>query len=522
MVRSQSDMSQLFKEMLIMSEPILVSGTDSSTDKVQTVVVNAATGEVVADVTISLKDAFGAKYRLQEGGFIRGDGGAVRIPYGLLTDGIDASFDAAAKQIEAKGYDRKNWKRMVFSLQQHGMGAWKRRPKGISLQDVGSDPRRPLSDVVDGLFSTPMATSWMDRSSEAVCQGFLKFLPAARYAQITGSAPQVSLRFLVPQAARLYEEDPDAFLQTEEFTVLASICATFLTGTRQGIGLDEASMTLGMNLRRRQWSEMLLRQCYPKGLGSRLPKIIPAGAELGCLWRYWVERHALSPELTVHMGFGDNIAADLTAGGIKLSLGSSGTFYQDLDFATYDPTYACHVLRNGKGAYMGMFVTDCCGKLAQRVLEEMGLTWNEFDANVGHPQWTDPTEAVFRRGEQLYYGNVTGADVAAAVTRSILMDIYRHVAFLGKPPYIVATGGFAKPGVAQMAADIWGCPVSVTPEVNRVAYGSAIWSVSQVTKRSLGIVASNLCPTGERIDPDPEHFDFYKKFREVFDQRFPA
>ncbi|MDO8468270.1 MAG: hypothetical protein Q7S29_00735 [Candidatus Peribacter sp.] len=505
-----------------MSEPILVSGTDSSTDKVQTVVVNAATGEVVADVTISLKEAFGAKYRLQEGGFIRGDGGAVRIPYGLLTDGIDVSFDAVTREIEAKGYDRKHWRRMVYSLQQHGMGAWKRRPKGISLQDVGSDPRRLLSDVVDGLFSTPMATSWMDTSSEAVCQKFLRFLPAARYAQITGSAPQVSHRFLVPQATRLHEEDSDAFLQTEEFNVLASICATFLTGQRQGIGEDEASMTLGMNLRRRQWSKMLLRQCYPKGLGSRLPKIIPAGAELGRLWRYWVERHALSPELIVHMGFGDNIAADLTAGGVKLSLGSSGTFYQDLDAATYDPTYACHVLRNGKDAYMGMYVTDKCGKLVQRVMEASRLSWDVFNRSVDNPQWTDPTECVFvdDRDQILYFAG--GANIAAALTRSILTDIHRRVAFLGKPPYIVATGGFAKPGVAKMAADIWGCPVSVAPEVNRVAYGSAIWSMTQATGRALGIVASNLCPTGTRIDPDPQRAYFYRQLAAEFAKRFPV
>ena len=504
-----------------MSETILVSGTDSSTDKVQTVVVNAATGEVVADVAISLKGTFGAKYRLQEGGFIRGDGGAVRIPYGLLTDGIDVSFDAVTREIEAKGYDRKHWKRMVYSLQQHGMGAWKRRPKGISLQDMGSDPRRPLSDVVDGLFSTPMATSWMDTSSRAVCEGFLKYLPAARYAEITGSAPQVSLRFLVPQAARLYEENPDAFQQTEEFNVLASICATFLTGQRQGIGEDEASMTLGMNLRRGQWSKTLLRQCYPKGLGSRLPKIIPAGAELGPLWEYWVRRHNLASDLIVHMGFGDNIAADLTAGGVKLSLGSSGTFYQDLDTPAFDPTHACHVLCNGKGAYMGMYVTDKCGKLVQRVMEASRHSWDVFNRSVDNPQWTDPTECVFvdNRGEILYFAG--GANIAAALTRSILTDIHRRVAFLGKPPYIVATGGFAKPGVAKMAADIWGCPVSVTPEVNRVAYGSAIWSLAMATRRSLGIVASNLCPTGERIDPDPERSYFYKQFAEAFARRFP-
>lgn len=390
------------------------------------------------------------------------------------------------------------------------------------LAALGRDPKQPLSLGIGQLFSTPSATSWMDTSPQAVCERFERELPPERWAKLTGSAPRKSHRFLGAQATRLYEEDPDAFYKTDEFSVLASMVAALLTGKVQGIGIDEASMTLLMNLERGAWSKMLLRQIFPKGLASRLPTIIPAGMDLGLVWNYWTERHGLPPNCRIYMGFGDNIAGDMTAGGVKLSLGSSGTFYQDLDAATYDPTYACHVLRNGKGAYMGMYVTDRCGKLAQRVLEEMGLTWNDFNANVARPQWTDPTEAVFRLGEQLYYGHVTGANTAAAVTRSILMDIHRRVAFLGKPPYIVATGGFAKPEVAQMAADIWGCPVSVTPEVNRVAYGSAIWSLTKATGRVLGIVASNLCPTGERVDPNPERAYFYRQFAEAFAQRFPV
>jgi sugar (pentulose or hexulose) kinase len=222
------------------------------------------------------------------------------------------------------------------------------------------------------------------------------------------------------------------------------------------------------------------------------------------------------------MGFGDNIAADLTAPGIKLSLGSSGTFYQDLDHATYDPTGACHVLRNGKDAFMGMFVTDCCGKLAQRVVKDCRLSWEDFNANVANPQWDNPGESVFMSGDQQIRYFAGGKNIAGAVTRSILMNIKRRCAFMGKPPFVVVTGGFGKPEVAKMAADIWGCPAYVTPTINRVAYGSGIWSMTQEMGRVLGIVATVLCPTGEKISPDPDRAYFYQQFGEEFDKRFPV
>lgn len=501
-----------------MESTVLVAGTDFSTDKVQTVIVDGA-GVVVADVSFNLRDVFGDKYKLTEGGFVRGTGREVRIPYGLLLDGIDHMLKLTAEAIEQAGLQRTQLARMTMSFQQHGMVAWKKGGYEL-LPHIATDPQRLFTDQFPSLFATDMATSWMDTSSRQFCEQLLGKMLPADWAKISGSAPMASLRFMGPQAGSLFTQNSNVFENTEKFGVLASLGATLLTGRRQGIGIDEASMTLVMNLQTGNWDEKLLKH-YPRGLQSRLPPIVPAGLDLGHIWDYWVQRHGFSPKCHINMGFGDNIAADLTADGVKLSLGSSGTVYQDLQAATYDPTFACHVLRNGKGSFMGMFCADACGKLADRVREMHGLSWEEFDRDLSDPQWNSPDQMIFGQDGNIFQAFKDRKDIAPAVTRAIIMNLKRHCAFMGKPSSITATGGFAKPAVAQVAADMWGCTVYLQNKMNRVAYGSAGWSLSQQTREPIHAVALRLCPRGKEIQPNLSHAEFCRVFEQNFQVEFP-
>ena len=150
------------------------------------------------------------------------------------------------------------------------------------------------------------------------------------------------------------------------------------------------------------------------------------------------------------------------------------------------------------------------------------MTWNEFNQSVANPQWTDSKEIVFVRDDRVCYGSVPRERIPAAIARAIVVNMKRHCAFMGKPPYIVVTGGFGKKEVAQIVADVWQCPVYVRPKVNRVAWGSAIWSMAKDTKEPLSAIAERLCPKGERIDPDLAHADFYRQFEQALNEQFPG
>lgn len=500
------------------TQDVLVVGGDFSTDGVKAAVFSTTDPKPVAEVSFSLFKVFGSKYGLKENaGFIEREGGAVRIPYGLVFEGMDHLMTLLDGELREKGFETTQVKRILISFQQHGMVAWA-TGSGEKFAALGSNPKKALIEGVEGLFSTDSATSWRDTTSKAWCQSLQKRLCPASWAEISGSAPMASLRFLGAQTGRLSQELPKTWSATEKFTVLASLGTSLLTGKVQEIGLDEASMTLLMDLKTGEWSNELL-QHFQRGLVPRLPKIVPAGSDSGKLWQYWVDRKGFSPDCIVHMGFGDNPAADLTADGMKLSLGSSGVLYQDLPSATYDPTFACHVLRNAKGGFMGMYCMEC-GKFAdeRRLLSD--LSWPEFDDCLTKPQWEEPGEFIFQKEGRLVAPVLSSTDVPAAITRGILLDIKTHSGFMGTPPSITLTGGFGKKPVAQMVADIWGCPVSITPKVNRVVYGSAIWGLHEETGEDLIVIANRLCPKGEQILPDASRAAFYKRAEEEFRRQF--
>ena len=104
------------------------------------------------------------------------------------------------------------------------------------------------------------------------------------------------------------------------------------------------------------------------------------------------------------------------------------------------------------------------------------------------------------------------AQYAAAVARSIVMDVMSHTKFMGDPKSIVVTGGFAKRPVAQVIADASQVPVEISPEVNRVVLGGLILGVSQCTGETIQQVAARLCPATERVENDPARAAFYYAF----------
>ncbi|MFH1670396.1 MAG: hypothetical protein ABIA92_02315 [Patescibacteria group bacterium] len=481
------------------------------------VVCDARSGAVAAQGSFNFVEHLGSKYNLKDGGYLDQGEGVIRIPYGLLPDALDLTFADVVKKL---GNDRYQLARIVVSLQQHGMGAWLPH-MGEGLYELGRNPKRPLSAGFQDLFATNEATSWQDTASRQDCEEFERAIPADRWAELTGSSPMQSLRFMGAQIARLGRVHQEDFQRTNQFTVLASIVASILVGKPVGIGLDEASCTLLMNLKRGVWSKTLLRSdCFPEGTSGRLPRILPPGARLGNLWRYHVVGHELPAACQVSMGFGDNIAIMLTManepGQFGLSMGTSGTTYSEMDKATYDPTHACHVLRSGTGKFMGMYCAANCGKFADAVRELAYLSWEQFDALVANAQWDDPGAMILPTSDEagLRLFNLKDGDrrSAYAVTRSIIADMWHHSRFMGDPDSIVVTGGFATEPVAQVVADMFQAKVFVSPKMNRVAMGSVVLGVSQVLGEPIPEVAARLCPKGKEIAPYPARAKFYEQF----------
>lgn len=505
-----------------MAEPILCVGVDFSTDMAKWEVWDANDGDgPVARNEHSFYEIYGSKYGLApNSGFVERDDGGAYIPYGMVADVVGLVLEDIANRL---GENRKFLKHIRFSLQQHGMAALTQDAVAV-LQRAGTDSQTPLSQAgLGAMFSNDMATIWRHTGSKPDCDALVTKLSSDRFAQLTGSDPRRSARFMGAQIAYLHRTNPQAFANTGEFTVLAALVAMLLTGHSVGMGMDEASYTLLMNVSRGQWSSDTLRSIFPRGTFARLPKIVAPGAEVGTLWQYHARRHDLPEECKVGMGFGDNIAIMLTMAnqpGMRgLSGGSSGTEYAEMSAAGWDRHHVGHVGRSATGGFMGLYCTDHCGKFADAVRMQAGMEWSEFNNDVAMPQWDDPEQMVLpdAKGQPRYFGSEpSAASVASAVARSIVADILEGGAFMGAPTSIVATGGFIRSGVEQIVADMAQVPVFVAPKMNRVVRGSVGMSIHQVTGKPIADVMARLCPAGSKVSPVAVRADFYRRFLDAY------
>jgi|GEM_PF-2462840 len=502
------------------STPQLVLGADLSTDSLKWIVVNVATGEVVAQNSFAFLKAFGEFFGLRKGGFLELGDGAVRIPYGLFPAAIHTMLGQVT---EALGDDRQYLRRIVVSVQQHGKVAWR---KGRRLDQLAGLNHMDLLGQFDGLFANDYATSWMDTSSAPDCTRLEELQPPDWWAQLTGSSPGQSLRFLGPQIARSARLT-NTHDNTSMYTVLASLVGSILTGRKAGIGMDEASATLLMDLASGTWAEAQLQGYFPKGTFDKLPTILSPGANLGRLWSHHVRLHGLPETCEVLLGLGDNIAIQLTMAGedgaFGVSLGSSGTGYAERSTPGWDPQHRCHVLRSAAGKFLVLSCTAFCGKAANDVREMAGLEWTDFDRLVAQPQWDDSEALVLPgKGGNFTFRNVRPAstDVAAAVTRGIVGVVRtQSMSLVPSPPAVVLTGGFASKPVAQVVADVFQAPVHLSGKVNRVALGSCILGVASVTGEPLPAAAARLAPKAERIEPDLSRAEFYASMIDSMSQQ---
>lgn len=493
------------------NKPKLVLGADLSTDALEWHIYDVNTLQEVQAGSLNFVTFFGAKYGLEKGGYIELDNGAVRIPYGMILDAIDEMMRQVAASL---GKDLQYLRRMIVSCQQHGMVTFAQHFED-RLAEIGNQPQSILSNLTSLLFSNTHATSWRDTSTEQVCLELERSMGSDGWARLTGSSPMQSLRFLGPQLLRERMDRGDGFNVVETCTVLAGMGGTILTGQKPVIGRDEASCTLMMNLATGQWDDALLNVCFPK-VRHVLPPIIAPCSPLGSIWSYWVKRHGFPETCTVSMGMGDNIAAQVTTAHISdklsISCGSSGTVFQAIPKATFDPAHISHVLRTGEDGFMGMFCTPDCGKLVDQVRTKGGWSWEDFDDLVQPEAPFGAQEIWFPREKKPLTCSMDRAQIPTAVVRSVLGNMKLHSDFLGAPSSIVGTGGLLEPAIAQVACDMWGVPLTVVPKLNRVAVGSVIVAIAQETGRTISEVASCIIPQGTKYLPDPSRQGSYQAF----------
>ena len=464
-----------------------VLGLDSSTQSVSAVVLDTLAGSIIHEESVG----FGTDLPDygQPSGFIPGgDDGEVHSDPLMWLDALEILFERLA----ASAVDLSEISAVSGSGQQHG---------SVYLDEAFADtvrhlePGQSLKAQILSHLTRQTSPIWMDTSTSAECAEIAKAVGGN--AEVCSRSGSVAIeRFTGPQIRRFAKMSYDSWELTGVIHLVSSFMASVLAG--QSVAIDHgdgAGMNL-LNLASGDWDDELLGATAPD-LREKLPPARPSGTVAGKISSFFVEKYGLNPECDVILFSGDNPCSLVgmgasSPGKLVISLGTSDTLFAAMPEPRTDPNGFGHVFGNPLGGFMSL-ICFLNGSLArERVKEDYGLEWSDFDrvglartpaGNEGRvmlpffgPEITPRVDSA----DAIYHGWADNQRDPASVVRALLegqfLNMKIHSRWLGvSPESIYLTGGASKnDGIAQTVADVFGAPVSRLSVAGSAALGAAI------------------------------------------------
>jgi len=404
------------------------------------------------------------------------------------------------------------------------------------------------------------AIIWMDRRAVAQCEAAGSRISREAVFKITGLNLDPS--HVAPKIRWLADHQPRLFGETAYFLPPASFVAYRLTG-ELGVDFSNASSTLLMDVRTRQWSQQM---CDVFEIPPRLlPPIYPATRVIGTLLPGMAERLGLGAATKVILGSGDEHAACLGAGVTRPGLvcdiaGTAEPVCASSQAALFDDSGLvethCHadpdlwLLENpgfASGANYRWFRDQFSFQEVRRAAQEGGDAYTLLNAAAETvPAGSDglimlpclmgamaPTWNALARGTFMGF---TLAHRREHFCRAILeasayaiRDITDQMLRMGLPlQEIRAVGGGARsPLWRQIKADVTGLPVSITETVETTALGAGILALAgsgliDTLSEAVGLTTHVI----ERRDPDPatraRYDEYYQLYRATYFSLLPV
>lgn len=260
----------------------------------------------------------------------------------------------------------------------------------------------------------------------------------------------------------------------------------------------DASGTGFFNVRRRAWSEAVLRSIDPK-LFSCLPRLNSHTASAGRLSLSSAKALGLSPGVPVGPGGGDNMmgaigTGNIVPGVVTLSLGTSGTIYAFSDQPVIDPRGEVAGFCDSTGGWLPLVCTMNVTIATEAMGRALGLSHQEWTRQASQvPAGSDGLKFMpYLQGERtpnlphatasylgLQLGNFTAGHLARATLEGISDGLnygFQRLRSLGiRPREIRLTGGGARnPLWRRILARTLDVPVVKVTSEEGAALGAAL------------------------------------------------
>lgn len=300
------------------------------------------------------------------------------------------------------------------------------------------------------------------------------------------------IRWLKNAQPRAYEK-LDAILLPHDYVNL------YLTGERC-MELGDASGTGFLDIRRRAWSDAMLRAIDPdRDLSSCLPEPRADNEAIGGVLPEVADELGLSAGIPVAIGGGDNMMGAIGTGNVRpgnmtMSLGTSGTVYAYAAEPIVDPEGNIAAFCSSTGGWLPLLCTMNCTVTTELMRELLSADLTSFEAQISSaPRGADGVLTLpFFNGERtpnlpnargcvigLTSRNMKSANLLRSAVEGATFALKFGIEELGglgvAATSIVLTGGGIKSATwRQLVADICDSPVIVHQQAEGAAFGAAL------------------------------------------------
>lgn len=506
-------------------------GIDCSTQSLTAVVIDMDTMRVshIACVTYGIDLP---EYESPQGVLANADPLVRRSNPLMWVEALEVLFE----RLKGEGLDFGRVAGIGGSAQQHGSVYL----KGEFLKGDWLKEGRTLTECVAPLLSRSEAPIWMDSSTFDECRSIEAICGGSDYMRkTTGSA--ATERFAGPQISRFAKLEPEHYDDTGVIHLISSFMCSVLLGTSAPLDYGDASGMNLMSLKGFAWDPLILDATAPD-LASRLPKLMPSTTVAGVLHPYF-KRFGFRSDVKVTLWSGDNLNSLIGVGGWKtgtaaISLGTSDTYFSAMDKVNVDPEGCGHVFANPAGGYMSLICFKNGSFARERVRDDYGLSWKEFDNDAFQltppgnggcmmlPYFTPEITPLvlnacpFYKGNSLFESKKDASAMVRALVEAQAMSMRIHSGWIGsKPKKLRVTGGASKSeGMCQVFADVFNATVERmnledSPSLGaamRAAQSSGEWDWAKLTK------AFCVCDSSKTIKPIERNVEIYAEMRERY------
>jgi xylulokinase len=414
---------------------------------------------------------------------------------------------------------------------------------GVVPIDASCNPLRP-------------AIIWMDKRAKEQCDEMDQTIGHERVFRITGL--NVDPSHVAPKIRWIAENEPDIYDRSEYFLLPGSYITLYLTG-EVVVDYSNASSSMLMDVRHRQWSEEMCRQ-FEIDI-ARLAPLEASTKQVGTLKQDVADELGLDPGTVVVTGCGDEHSACVGAGVLRPGLvgaiiGTGEAVCTSSTDLIYDPTRLiethCHAdpelwfienpgfvsggnyrwyrdnfaqeeMKRAKEIHRSPYdlLDNAAAQVAQGsdgliflpcLMGAMTPTWNELARGIFYGLTLSHTRNHFARA--ILEGSAYGVRDITDQMRSMGLELQE----------IRVVGGGAKSKLwCQIKADVTGIPVFVPEITETTALGSAMLAMVGVGVYSSLLEASeHVVRIAGQFEPGSFNHEIYNEYYSLYRQLYTA